>query len=260
MQARANDGVALWWERSGTGKCVLLVPGRGDSTDLFPDDFTDRLLVAGLSVLRVDLRDTGLPGDGGDTYTISTMADDLVAVLDAAAVPRAHVVSVSMGGLVTIDLRKRHPGRVRSLTFIAAMSPDPEAGVGPAFLAGLDGDPLERLVTMMGVIDDNDRAWAEAEVRRAKRRAPVRPDAGVRHQEAAYRLGWPTLDDLAGIDVPAVVVHGTEDEVLPLRHAAALGRHLPHAEVVIRDGMGHLPRRHDWHAIADLVVASLAAR
>ncbi len=247
------DGVPLAWERSGSGPTVLLVPGRGDSSDLFPVDFTSRLTDGGLSVVRFDPRDTGLSGDGGDTYSLRTMVDDAIAVLDAAGVERAHLVGVSMGGIQLVDLATRYPERTASLTFVSAMSPDPDAGIGEDFFAAFAGDPLTLRMGAMGDVEDQDRAWAALEVDRAERRAPARPDAVARHQEAAFRAPWPSLDDLASIASPTVVVHGKVDRVLPIAHAHALTA-IPGATLELREGMGHLPRQSDWTAIADHVI------
>lgn len=254
--ARAGDGTRLWWEATAGEPTVVLVPGRGDATDLYPACFTDPLAEAGLGVLRYDPRDTGLSGDGGDDDTLTTMADDVLAVLDAAGVDRAVLVGVSMAGLLLVDLATRAPERVAGVVFVSAMSPDPDAGMGPDFFAALDGEPLDLLVGAMGEVDAADRAWAEAELARAEARAPRRPEAVARHQEAAMRFGWPTLDLLARIAVPAVVVHGTHDRVLPLAHAEALAGGIPGAHLTVLDGMGHLPRPSAWRTIADLVVAS----
>lgn len=250
-----TDGVSLWFDCEGHGPPVLLLPGRGDASDLFPKRVTDRLRDAGRSVVRFDPRDTGLSGPGGDTYTVATMADDAVAVLDAAGIAAAHVVAVSMAGLISVHLATRHVARVSSLTLVSAMSPDPAAGMGDDFFAALDGDPIDVTIAAMGQVDDDDRSWAAAELRRAALRAPARPDAVVRHQEAAFRLDWPTVDDLRAIAAPVRVIHGLEDRVLPVAHAAAFGREVPGAVVDVRDGMGHLPRPRDWDAIADAVIA-----
>ena len=98
MQVETADGVRLWWERAGDGPVVLLVPGSGDCSDIFPGSFTQRLVDGGCSVLRFDQRDTGRSDDGGDTYTLRTMAADTIAVLDAAGVERAHLVGMLDGG------------------------------------------------------------------------------------------------------------------------------------------------------------------
>ena len=75
---------------------------------------------------------------------------------------------------------------------------------------------------------------------------------------ASMRLGWPTLDQLADIRVPSIVVHGTEDRKLPIAHAEALGNGIAGAEILVRQGMGHLPRPADWDVIARELVAMAA--
>ena len=261
MFVTTGDGVELWWQSEGSGPTVLLIPGRGDPTDLFPTEFSDALVAGGRSVLRWDPRDTGLSGDGGDTYTVATIAEDSIAVLDAAGVDAAHVVGISMAGLVMSYLVSRHADRVLSLTFIAAMSPDGDAGMGEDFFGAIDLDPDDRvagLVRAMGETTAEDRRWAAGLIAAGDRRAAHRPDAVVRHQEAAFRLDWPTVASLRSVEVPTRVFHGELDRVLPVAHAEALGAGMPTASVTIVDGMGHIPRLGDWLMIADQVVAGSA--
>ena len=252
---RTDDGVDLWWEAAGAGPAVVLVPGRGDATDLYPRRFVEQLVAEGCTVVRYDPRDTGLSGAGGSTYSLTDMADDVVTVAAAAGVGPVHLVGVSMGGVILVDLCTRHPELMRSATFVSAMSPDPEAGMGEDFFAAIGADPLAATVRAMGVTDEDDRAWAGAEQAHAARRAPPRPGAAERHQEAAFRLGWPELARLAEIEVPALVVHGEIDRVLPVAHAEALAAGIAGSRMVVREGMGHLPRPADWDEIAALTCA-----
>lgn len=252
-----TDGVELWWELVGSGPTVLLIPGRGDPTDLFPAEFSDALVAGGRSVLRWDPRDTGRSSDGGTDYTVATMAQDAVTVLDAAGVVAAHVAGISMAGLVMTHLATSHADRVLSLTFIAAMSPDPDAGFGDDFFGALDLDPTDRvaaLVRSMGETTQVDRDWAATTIADADRRAAHRPDAVVRHQDAAFRLDWPTLDSLRSVKVPTVVVHGRLDRVLPVAHATAFGSTIPTATVRILDRMGHIPTLAEWLTIARWII------
>ncbi len=260
MRLERPDGVELWWDAEGAGPPVVLLPGRGDASDLFPAGFTDPLTECGLQVIRFDPRDTGRSDAGGDDYTLATMADDAVAVLGAAVGPdvAAHWVGVSMGGLQLVDVATRHRKRVESLTFIAGMSPDPDAGFGEAFFADPPDDPVEALVGALGDVDDDDREWVRAEIERATARAAPRPSASDAHMAASMRLGWPTLEQLEEIHVPTIVVHGTGDRTLPLAHAEALGNGIHGSEILIRRGMGHLPRPADWDVIAREIVTMAA--
>lgn len=261
MFVTTGDGVELWWELEGRGPPALLIPGRGDPTDLFPVEFSDALVTGGLSVLRWDPRDTGLSGEGGDSYTVGTLAEDSISVLDAAQVERAHIVGISMAGLVMSHLATRHADRVRSLTFIAAMSPDPDAGMGDDFFGALDLDPDDRvaaLVRAMGETSEADRQWAAAAIAKGDRRASPRPDAVARHQDAAFRLDWPTMASLRAARVPTTVFHGERDTVLPVAHATALGAGISGASVTVVERMGHIPRLADWLMIAGRITAEQA--
>lgn len=254
MFTSTADGVDLWWEREGEGPAVLLIPGRGDSSDLFPAEFSDALVASGLSVLRWDPRDTGLSGDGGTEYTVNTLADDAAAVLDAAGVSAAHVVGISMAGLVMAHLATRYAERVRSLAFIAAMSTEPKAGMGEDFFGALDADPSDRvaeLINAMGETTEADRRWVAATIEAGDRRATPRPEAVHRHQEAAFRMDWPVAESLRSVRVPTLVVHGALDRVLPVAHAEALAGGIDGSSLRIVDTMGHIPRRADWLEIAE---------
>jgi pimeloyl-ACP methyl ester carboxylesterase len=256
------DAVRLWWETEGDGPDdVLLVPGRGDSTDGFPGLVSDRLVAAGCRVIRFDPRDTGRSDDGGSTYTMSTMADDAIGVLDAAGTAVAHIVGFSMGGLILVDLAARYGSRVATATFLAAMSPDPDGGFGPRFFTSLDTelDEVDVILSGMGSPTAADRAWVTDELARSAARCPPRPDAGARHQEAAYRFGWPEHERLGDIGVPTLIVHGTDDQSLPIAHGHAFAKGIDHSVLHLIDDMGHLPSEHHWDQISQLLIEHIEA-
>jgi len=259
MAACRRPDVELWWERVGAGPAVLLVPGRGDSADVYPRCFVDPLVAAGHSVIRFDPRDTGRSGDGGTAYTLADMADDAVAVLDAAGTDRCDVVGFSMGGLLLADLAVRHRDRVGRAVFLSAMSLDPEAGMGDDFFAYGD-DPETALLRAMGPASDDDRAWVRSELEHAAQRAPARPDAAERHQAAAFRSEWGELGTLAGVDGAVLVVHGDGDRVLPVAHGRAIADAVPDGRLVVMPGMGHYPRPAEWRQIATTVVDHLTTQ
>ena len=251
MFTTSHDGVELWFEVAGDGPAVLLIPGRGDSSDVYPERFRALLLARGCRVIRFDPRDAGLSGDGGSTYTVSDMGDDVIAVLDAADVTSAHLVGLSLGGLILVEVASRRPELVGSVGFLAAMSPDPDAGMGDDFFAESGANPLEDMVRAMGPVSEDDRSWVRAELARAAGRAPARPDAGARHQDAALRFGWPTLEQVEEISKRALVIHGDFDRVLPLAHSQTLHRAIAGSRLVVMAGMGHLPRPTEWDTIAE---------
>ena len=113
MPYAANRGVNLYWEEHGSGEPILLVMGLS-----FTKEMWFRLmpaLVPGHRVVVFDNRGMGRSDAPGGPYSIRQMALDTMAVMDAAKMPRAHVVGASMGGMIAQELTIRHPERVISL-------------------------------------------------------------------------------------------------------------------------------------------------
>lgn len=109
----ASTGAHLWWEEEGTGDPVLLIQGLG-----YPGAMWYRVvppLAERFRAIHFDNRGTGATGVPPGPYTIEMMAMDAAAVLDAAGAERAHVIGVSMGGLIAQELALTRPERVRSL-------------------------------------------------------------------------------------------------------------------------------------------------
>uniref|UniRef100_UPI001577070A alpha/beta fold hydrolase n=1 Tax=Sphingomonas bacterium TaxID=1895847 RepID=UPI001577070A len=128
-RARAN-GIEIEWEGKGPADApaILLVAGLGGQMTRWTDAFTDALVAHGFRTIRFDNRDSGLSTklDAGDQpYALDHMADDAVAVLDAAGVARAHVVGASLGGAVAQLVAIEYSDRVLTLTSIMSSTGNP---------------------------------------------------------------------------------------------------------------------------------------
>src|SRR5919198_2276974 len=112
-EARAADGTKLYYERTGAGAPVLLVMGLGmNATGWWR---TMPVLAERLEVIAFDNRGSGRSDVPDGRYTADLMADDAMAVLDAAGVGRAHVYGISLGGMIAQQIALRHPQRVDRL-------------------------------------------------------------------------------------------------------------------------------------------------
>ena len=107
------------------------------------------------------------------------------------------------------------------------------------------------LVRAMGETTAEDRRWAAVVIEAGDRRAAHRPDAVALHQEAAFRLDWPTVASLGDVEVPTQAFHGQLDRVLPVARAQAIGGGISGASVTVVDGMGHIPKLGEWLMIAE---------
>jgi pimeloyl-ACP methyl ester carboxylesterase len=243
--ARTADGTGLSIVINGTGDPLLLIPGLGAGRSAFDHLVPD--LSATHRVITFDPRGIGESEGGGNT-TLTAMADDAVAVLEAAEVRAAAVFGASMGGLVAQHLVVDHPDRVTDL-ILAATGPGGNEGVdaAPADQAALLGkgaktpEEAYRIACTVLYSPQFQRThpeFIEAQIRdRASH--PVRP----RVFSAQYSAMWQpdhSFDGLAAVRVPALVMHGTDDVVIPFENARILARQIPGARLRPFEACGHL--------------------
>jgi pimeloyl-ACP methyl ester carboxylesterase len=273
----AANGVELWVEIDGraAGPVVVLLGGADASVLRWPPVFVDALVGAGWRVVRIEHRDSGLstkvPVD--EPYRLEDLAHDVVGVLDALGLERAHLVGYSLGGAVAQVVALAQPARVASLTLVATTP-----GMGDERLPFAEDWFVERMAERLFApaprTADERVAWVvdlyrmlagdrypfdQAGQRVLARREVERswyPESG--HGVAAT-ASTSRLDALARLTRPAVVVHGTRDPVYPLAHGVALASGLPGARLVPIDGLGHEIPAAFAPELAALVLDHLAA-
>jgi len=268
------NGVDLCVETFGdpADPAILLVMGAGASMDWWQDDFCARLAAGPRHVIRYDHRDTGRsisypPGEPG--YTGDDLVADAAALLGVLGVGRAHVVGQSMGGALAQVLALDHPGCVASLTLVATSPAGPEpdlppmAGEAQAALAAI-AEPdwsdraavIEYLTEQWRAVASRSRPFDAEGTRVLSARVVDRTtnmESSTKNAYAAEGSGrW--RERLGGLDVPTLVVHGTEDPLFPLGHGEALAREIPGAELLILEGAGHELARRDWDVVVPAIL------
>src|SRR5688500_15802362 len=128
MALARNGEVELYWESFGAhdDPALLLVNGLGSQCVSYEVEWCERFGAEGLRVRRLDNRDVGLSSHlpGGPAYTVSDMAADCIAVLDDAGVAKAHVMGLSMGGMIVQALAIEHADRLLSVTSVMSGTGD----------------------------------------------------------------------------------------------------------------------------------------
>ncbi|HSD55409.1 MAG TPA: alpha/beta fold hydrolase [Burkholderiales bacterium] len=274
MPTAAANGLTLAYETSGAPDAppVLLLMGLGMPLVFWPDAFVDGLAASGFRIVRFDNRDCGhsakvrsgplpsIPLAIGRSllrlrvrapYTLDDMAADAAGLLDALGVARAHLVGVSMGGMIAQVMAARHPQRVTSLTSIMSSSGNPRVSLGRmgvvrAMLRRPD-DPndvnavIAHLVHLFGVIGSPGFATDAELLRRDCERVARRGyyPAGTARQLLAILASGDRRRDLARVRAPTLVIHGTHDPLLPPVAGRDTAAHIPGAKLMLIDGMGH---------------------
>ncbi|MBV8996779.1 MAG: alpha/beta hydrolase [Pseudonocardiales bacterium] len=254
----------LWVEDRGNPEAtpLLLIMGANASGLAWPESLVDRLTERH-RVVRYDHRDTGRSTSAFDThpYAVRDLAEDALAVLDAVHIDRAHVVGMSLGGILVQLLLLDYPHRLRSATVFATCA----LGVGLADPTGQSGidlpEPDPRLLALwQHLADERDRAaeidwrvehWRilngtvlpfdAEEFRELEER--IIAHSGTVHNPAAHARADPSglnrAGELARVQVPTHVIEAPEDPINPPPHATHLAATLGGARLTTIPGMGH---------------------
>lgn len=271
-----TNGVELATETFGdpAHPPLLLLMGGMASMLWWPDEFCERLAGHGRYVIRYDQRDTGHSTKyppGKAPYTLDDFARDAMSVLDGYGITSAHLVGMSMGGMVSQIAAAGFPSRVLSLTLISSTP----VGGDRAQLPGSDPVWFEHQATTSETVDWSDReqviTFVVDDMRMTASSAHPFDEAGVREfVERDYDRAGGYLNAtnhgvlmnevssrrrLHGMRAPLLVIHGTTDPIFPIEHGIALSNRVPGASLVRIEGGGHELHPADWNTIIGALVA-----
>jgi pimeloyl-ACP methyl ester carboxylesterase len=258
---------------------LLLIMGLGGQMTSWDQGFCDSLVDFGFDLLLFDNRDTGLStsfdssglpsfedlftGKGSPPYSIEDLAADAAGLLDALGVEQAHVLGISMGGMIAQALAISRPDLVQSLCSIMSTTGAPNTGMptDEAIEALIASSPADRegyvdhSVVLWKVLGSPGFAFDEPAIR-AKAAAgfdrSFRPD-GVSRQFAAIIGARDRTPGLEKLSMPTLVVHGDEDKLMTPGGGVATAKAVPGAKLMKIPGMGHDLPPAVWHEVAEAV-------
>lgn len=262
----AANGISIEYEITGEGPPLLLIMGLGGQLTDWHPGLVERL-AAHFTVIRFDNRDSGLswkspepapsrwdlfkanvwPRSVSAPYDLSDMADDTVGLLDALDVTSAHIVGMSMGGMIAQLVAIRHPEKALSLCSIMSNTGDRRAGrPSPKVLFELArrGRPdksqaLDVTLDLFRLVGGRD--WDEAEQRRRSALSLERSysPAGVLHQTVAIAVSDDRTDGLRGLDQSTLVMHGLDDVLVRPSGGRATAKAVQDSRLLLFPRMGH---------------------
>jgi len=266
------NGLTITYDSFGApdARPLLLIMGLGAQMILWDEEFCGMLAEAGHYVIRFDNRDVGLSShfDGAEVpglaeivgrlaageevalpYSLDDMADDAAGVLDALGIASAHICGASMGGMIAQTVAIRHPQRVRSLISIMSTTGDPALPqASPEAMAVLTRAPatdragnISAALEAQRVIGGKGFPPNEERIRRRAERSYDRafyPEGSTR-QLAAIMAHGSREEALQRVKTPALVIHGTDDPLVPPAGGRATHAALAGSELLMIEGMGH---------------------
>ncbi len=271
-----NGGVKLYYETFGADDdpVLLLICGLGVQLLSWPEELCEAFVDRGFRVVRFDNRDVGFStwfddhtGDG-PAYLLSDMAADAVAVLDDLDVERAHIVGMSMGGMIAQTMAIEHPERVATLTSVASNTG--EDGIGAPTeeaLAALLAPPAEGREAVIEQDLAARRIWASTlywdtdasrELLESFYDRSYHPEGAQRQTDAILSSGDRSAG-LAQLDAPTLVVHADRDELISLSGGERTAELVPDSTLLIIEDMGHELPVQIWTRLVEAVTAHAAA-
>jgi len=284
MTAAQCNGITIEYETYGEGEPLLLVMGLGGQLVAWPIDWVQRFVDLGFQVIRFDNRDVGLstkmPGKppgiarvlaaalsrrfAKSPYLLSDMADDAAALLDHLGIDRAHVVGISMGGMISQSLAIQHPQRVASLTSIMSNTGDRKNGkihrsLYRPFLktiAKTRDEAVAKGVEGFRLISGPHFSEDEAELRAILEAALARSwdNEGTARQTMAITASPDRTSALGSLTVPTLVIHGLVDPLVMPSGGIATAKAIPGSRLLTFPDMGHDLPKVRWDEMIDAIV------
>lgn len=268
-----SDGIKIAYECFGVAEnpAVIMIMGLGAQMRIWPDSLCQGLADAGYYVIRFDNRDIGFSSHlneqgnpsllkvwlttkfnrkASTPYSLKDMGKDVLALMDALDIDSAHLIGASMGGMIAQILATQKRKRVRSLVSIMSSAASP----------GLDDTKLSVLlrlakrprskkpesiirynIRMNRLIGSPDYQLDEMELKEQIERNLNHPTnvLGVKRQLVAVTAAGDRRHKLAKIKVPTLVIHGSEDPVIPMRMGVDTAENIRRSKLKIIQGMGH---------------------
>lgn len=292
-EGTSTNGLTLEYETFGSKDhpAIVLVAGLGFQLIDWPVAFCERLADAGFFVLRYDNRDIGLSqkleekgipdlsliagqlASGGTPqipYQLEEMTADLTGLLDGLSLESAHVVGMSMGGMIAQLMAIHFPDRVRSLTSMMSSTsdpslPPPSARAAAVLMSAPASEELEAIVAYGLEVNDIigspgfrwDRNALEDHIANCVRRSYC--PGGYLRQYAAVMAAPSRVPELPSIVAPTLVIHGKEDPLLSPVGGEDTARLIPAARLELIEGMGHDLSPALCDHLAGLILSHVAA-
>ncbi|MGG4215274.1 alpha/beta hydrolase [Paenibacillus sp. FSL L8-0638] len=265
-----SDGIEICTDSFGkrVNPAILLIMGAQSSLVWWEQEFCQRLAETARFVIRYDNRDVGRSTTyepGQPDYTFEDMADDAIRVLDAYKIEQAHIVGMSMGGMLTQMIALRHPDRVLTVTLISTSNFAPD-------LPPMEEKVMDYFSNMEAIDWTNEQSVVDFVIGRSRILVGSKYPFDENKVYKLVKEEWKRSNNMASmnnhamlsggesylvrtgeINVPTLVIHGTEDPIIPYEHGINLANTIPRAVLLTLEGAGHELHYDDWDLIIDSI-------
>ncbi len=232
----------MYWEEEGSGDPLLMIMGLGYTHEMW---YRSRpVLSKHFRLILFDNRGVGRSGQPAGPYTIAQMVEDTAAVMDAAGVQAAHVMGMSMGGMIAQEFALRYPARVRKLVLGCTACGGPHAIRAEQGAVDLLKDRArmtrdQAMEASIPFIYDPSTPRERIDEDLAVRR-PLFPSAEAYAAQLAGIFAWQSYERLGDIATPVLVIHGEHDRLIPPDNARVIAGRITESKLVILPNASHI--------------------
>jgi pimeloyl-ACP methyl ester carboxylesterase len=248
MERARINGVELAYELLGAGAPIVMIHGAQGDQSMFAAMAKE--FAAGYRVLTFDQRGSGLSEKPDTPYSMAMFADDTAALMDHLKMSPAHIIGVSMGGMIAQELTLRHPEQVAKVVLGCTTPGGPNAKMAaPEVVTKLvegtklmASNPEQGLDIILPLLYPEEFAKAHPEIKQlmlaGMKMMPPTPTDSVDRTVAGI-MTFSAYDRLGQIKCPVLIVHGDKDLLIPIENAQLLKSRIPQAEVFMIPNAGH---------------------
>ena len=262
-----SDNYKIWYEsitpKDSNKGAVLLFAGMATDALMWPQAFIDKLVNSGYQVIRFDYRGTGesdwVKGWQEKPYSVEDLAKDAKAILDTLKVSKAHLVGMSLGGMVAQEFAIENPGKILSLTSIMSSGDifDKElpkvsnsvildfTKIGIKYgIVKSDKNIIKMMLAAKMILrgdaqyDIDVKETAEQVLYNLRKRNGYNPNASRQHDQAA-KLWASRFDKLKDLKIPVLIIHGINDPFVSIEHSKKIADVIPNSKTKWFNNMGH---------------------
>ena len=274
-----TGGIELCTESFGQAghPAIVLIMGATASMVWWDRGFCERLASREFFVVRYDHRDVGKSttyDPGEPPYSTLDLADDILKVMDAFQLRQANLVGMSLGGMLSQLVAIAHPERVKTITLISSSVWDDKPELPTidskvleyhALAANLNWDDKNEVLKFMvggwRILNGSRHPFDEERVTALAQTEIVRAGSLLSmFNHSRLQGGEKLYGKSAQIKAPTLIIHGTEDRVLPFAHALEMQKTIPGSKLMALEGAGHEIHSLDWNLIVDAISDHVSQR
>ncbi len=244
-KAKVN-GFEMYHEKTGEGTPLIMIMGLGANSEWWDEELITQLSEH-FKVITLDNRGTGRSEDPGEDFSLETLADDVIGLMDELDIPKAHIMGISMGGMIAQHIALNYPEKVIKLV-LCSTSPGglkskmPSREVLKQISKPREGRAIEEIIDeTIPLLFTDDFIEANPDyIEKARERIskyPITPENYERQGNAIFKHR--TGRKLKKMNLPTLLMHGEKDILLPVGNAQILHDLIPNSEIATFEKSAH---------------------